>query len=421
MTDPAGPANPDDFNLFDHAVQSDPYPLYRTLHATCPVWKVPQTGHMLVAGYDELRAMLRDTGTYSSVLERSKLMQRGDNATILLDILRARGWEHVQTLALLDPPQHTRHRKIIDLALGPRRVRTIVPRIEALARELIGQFIDHGTCDFIEEFAIPFPGIIIAEQVGLDASEYMTFRTWSETLLSYSTRQLSPDEMRAAAETELEMQHYLADIFADRRANPRDDLMSAMVAPPQDGDAPLSMHELQNLMHTLISGGYETVTSAIAHMMWSFIRFPDIPAELRADPGLIRNFVEEGLRWESPTQGLWRKVRQDTELGGVALQAGNICMPRFGAANRDPKKFPDPDRFDPHRDNASQHLSFGTGVHFCPGAMLARTELAIACAALLDAMEDFSLARPLPDPVHKPAVNFIPLRELHVAFRKRTP
>ena len=420
MTEQTPARAPEDFNLFDPEVQSDPYDFYRAMHAQCPVHKLPQNGFFLISKYEDLRTALRNPETFSNVLDRAKMLQKGDNSKLFMDILRARGWEHVPTLQRSDPPQHARYRRIVDRMLGPRYARALVPRTEALAAELVEKALDKGAWEFVAEFAIPFPGIIIAEQIGLDGSDYLTFKRWADNLMSYGTRVLDAEEMRQAAETELEMQHTLAALFDDRRKAPRDDLLSELVRGPGEGEEPLSPHELQNVMHQLIAGGYETTTSALTHMMWQLVRFPDVVAALRADRALVKNFCEESLRWESPVQGLFRTTKTDTELHGTEIPAGSFCLVRYGAANRDAEKFPAPEIFDIHRSNASQHLAFGAGTHFCPGAQLARQEMQIACNAILDRMEHFRLARPMPHPPHRPSINFIPVKELWVGFDRRS-
>ena len=408
--------HPEDFNLFDPAVQSDPYDFYRAMHTHCPVHKLPQTGFYVISKYEDLRTALRDHETFSAVMERSKVLQTAENYRLFTEYMREHGWEHVPTLQRTDPPQHTRYRKIVDRMLGPRHTRSLIPRMQQLAHELIDKIIDRGTFEFVEDFGLPLPGIVIAEQIGLDASQYLTFKTWAENMLSYATRVLSTEEMLNAAKIEVAMQQHLASMLEERRKQPRADLMSALVEDPGEGDEPLSMHEIQNVLHQLISGGYETTTNALNHMMWQMIRFPEVVEQLRNDRTLIRNFVEECLRWESPVQGLWRTTKKDAELSGTTIPAGTMCMVRYAAGNRDAEKFSDPDFFDIHRDNASAHIAFSSGAHFCPGAMLARQEMIIGCEALLERLENFALAKPLPDPVHRPSINFIPMKELHISF-----
>ena len=407
---------PEDFSLADPAVQSNPYEFYHTLHEKCPVYKVPETGIYLISSYPELKDALHDYGTFSNVLERAGVLQ-GENAKVFLNTLDERGWKHIPTLQRSDPPNHSRYRKIVDRAFNMKQVRNLQARMTTLVNELIDKFIDRGECDFIEEFAFPFPGTIIAELVGLDGSEWPRYRRWAENLLAYGTRVMTVEELREAAEIELEMQHTYAAIFEDRRKNPREDLMSALVM-AYEGDEPLTMHELQNLMHQFTAGGYETVPSALNHGIWTLIRYPEVAEELRADRSLIRNFIDECLRWEAPVQGLYRTAKVDTDLGGTHIPAGSLCNVRYGAANRDNSQFPDADTFDLHRPNSNQHLGFGAVPHVCPGAVLGKQEMTVAYNVILDRMADLQLAAPMPDPVHRTSFGFLPMKQLRVKFRK---
>jgi cytochrome P450 len=410
--------DPSDYSLLDPKVQSDPYPFYRAPQAKCPVYRLPENGMYLIAGYAGLNEAVRDPSRFSNFVEMAGVLQ-GDNACIFLDMLRERGWVHVPTLQRSNPPKHTRYRRIIDRAFNVKQVRNLQPRLEEVVQGLIDKFIDRGECDFIEEFAFPFPGTIIAELIGLSSNDWPRYKAWSLNLIGYSTRVLTPDELRRSAETELEMQHAFAAIFEERRKSPRDDLMTALVS-AYEGEEPLTMHELQKVMHQLIAGGYETVPSALNHAVWHLICFPAAQAALRADRSLMRAFIDESLRFESPVQGLYRTAAQDTELGGTKIPAGSHCIVRFGAANRDAAQFAEPDRFDLFRDNGNQSVAFGAGVHVCPGAVLARQEMTAALNAILDRMDDLQLARPLPDPVHNPSLRFIPMRELRLKFTKRS-
>jgi cytochrome P450 len=412
-----GTRDPADFSLFDPAVQSDPFAFYATLHAKCPVYRLPENGMYVVSKHADLTQMLRDTDTFSSVMERTTFLQ-GENGRVMTEILRAKGWEHVPTLQRADPPNHARYRRIIDRAMNIKQVRNLQPRLEQICNTLIDRFIDRGECNFVDEFAYPFPGTVIAELVGLGAGGLDQYRAWSENMLSYSTRVLTREQLIECAEKEVVMQHQLAAIFEDRRKNPREDLMTALVT-AYEGEEPLSMNELQNIMHQLISGGYETVPSALGHAMWQLLRFPEAMKELRADRSLMRNFTDESLRFEAPTQSLYRRTTKETVLNGTTIPAETFVMARYGAANRDPEQFPEPEKFDLHRDNANRHLSFGNGVHFCPGAVLARQEFTVAFNAILDRMDDITLSRPLPDPVHRPSMGLLPMKELWIRFRKK--
>jgi cytochrome P450 len=299
------------------------------------------------------------------------------------------------------------------------RVKTLTPFVAQVSDELIDAFIDRRTCEFISEYAMPFPGIIIAEQLGLDRSEIKTFKKWGDAMLAMATKMLDEEQLRATANIELEAQHFLADMFEQRQSNPKDDLISALVHAHGDDMEPLNMHELQNLMHQLITGGFETTQSAVAHAIWLLARKPELQEILFENPGKIKKFVEESLRWESPVQGLFRVTRQDVELDGTMIPKGSYVIVRYGAANRDAEKFECPHIFDMERSNAGAHLAFGSGAHFCVGAMLARREMTTAIGDITRRLKNIRLTREMPDPVHEFSLAFLPIAEMHLGFEKR--
>ena len=419
--DAAGKKRLEDFNPLDPIQADDPYEWYSQLHAECPVYRVPQTGMFFVTKYDDLRALLRDNETFSNNLSVIGAMQ-GDKQDggrdVYGEVLRERGWEHMMTLQRTDPPLHRRYREVVEAAFTASRVRTMVPRIEELTHQLIDTWIDDGECEFIEQFSLPLPGTIIAEQVGLPATEIKTFKRWATAMMKPQIMKLNEEEMRECAEVELEVQHYLDGIFKDRRANPQSDLISVMVNSRFEGQDPLSDRELQSVLRQLINGGYETVITALAHAMWQLIRFPELQDKLRADKSLIKNFVEESLRWESPVVGLFRRATKDTEFKGVKIPKDSIILAGYAPANRDESKFACPHQFDVNRENAGAHLAFGSATHFCPGGQLARQEMNGAISILLDRIKDIELARPLPVPAHHSDISHLALKELYIKFKK---
>mgnify|MGYP003301006608 FL=1 len=242
--------------------------------------------------------------------------------------------------------------------------------------ELIDNFIEKGNCDFNDEFAMRMPGIIIAEQLGLSRDNVATFKKWADSMLGASRAPIATkEEVTANANIELEAQLFLADVFEDRRKNPKEDLMSAMVHAHGDDEEPLSMHELQNLMHQLITGGYETTQSAINHGMWALIRFPEIADKINEDDSLLKPFTEEVLRWESPVQFLLRRTQKDVEVSGTMIPKDSMVMMGYGPANRDESKFSCPHQFKLDREGVGAHVAFGSGAHHCPGALLGRQEM----------------------------------------------
>jgi cytochrome P450 len=402
-------------SLMDHAVQSDPYDFHALLHAECPVYRMPETGFYVVTKYDDLRKVLTDTQTFSNRVSTRKALH-GDLGDLYESLIeQGGGWRHVDTLQSIDPPEHARYRKVLDRAFAHRRMAALRPHVEALANELIDGWIDDGECEFNADFAMKLPGIVTAEQMGLPREDIETFKRWADNLLAMAGGRRTEAEVRAAAATTLEMQHFIAAELEKRRAAPGDDLLSALVTEHAD-DEPLSMAELQSLMGQLIAGGYETVQSALAHGMWQLCRHPDLQERLCAEPALIKPFCEEVIRMESPVQSLMRRATRDADVGGTTIPEGALVLVRYGAANRDPDKFACPHAFDVDRANVGAHLAYGSGPHFCVGAALAKMEMNVSFEALLARLKDIRLARPLPDPVHRPSLHWLPMKELWVGF-----
>jgi cytochrome P450 len=330
------------------------------------------------------------------------------------------GWGHVQTLQRTDPPVHGRYRRLINRTLTPPMVKAMIPSVTRIADELIDSFIDKGQCDFIEAFAFPLPGLVIAEQIGLDAGEISTFKRWSDGMLAPAMGLLVDEaSARHYAEVEAEAQHYLANLFEERRANPSDDILSALLADSADGDEPLSMAELQNLMNQLITGGYTTTADSIGNAMLLLIENPDQMELLRNDRSLLHNFADEALRHASSVQGLFRRATVDTELSGVPIPANSILHTRYGSANWDERVFPQPERFDITRGDASKHLSFSRGPHFCVGQPLAIQEMMIGFDRILDRLDDIQVA-PGATLERTGGLIFYSLKDLPITFTART-
>jgi cytochrome P450 len=406
-----------DLSLMDETVQSCPWTFYQQLHERCPVYRMPETGFILVTSWEDCRTVLGDPETFSSQSNISSGIN-SERAELRRRLLAARGWSHHATLHRTDPPEHTRYRRMLNRVFSPRRVRDLIPHMEGVVHELIDAFAARGECEFFKEFAHPLPGTVIAEQLGLDRSQIARFKRWGDAMLAPASRVLSEEELLACVELELEAQHHFAAVFEARRSDPQDDIMSSLVHAHEDmeGEEPLTMHELQDLMYQLLTGGFETITSGLAHAMWLLVRHPDQLVLLRSEPDLMRGFVEEALRIESPVQGQPRITTRDAEIGGVPVPAGTIVIVRFGAANHDSAEFVAPRRFDIRRANASNHLAFGAGPHFCIGAPLARQEMQLAFTILLQRLDDIELARPLPEPAHHPSLFYLRLRELPIRF-----
>jgi cytochrome P450 len=407
------------YSLMDHAVQSDPYDFHALLHEHCPVYRMPETGFYVVTRYDDLRKVLLDTGSFSNSLPSRRAL-KGDLGDLYEQLVAERGWRHVDTLQSIDPPAHARYRKVLDAVFATRRMNAMKPHVEEVSAGLIDSWIGDGECDFNAQYAMKLPGIITAEQMGLPREDIETFKRWADNLLIVAATPQSEAEVRRSAETTLEMQHFIAVELEKRRTAPGEDMLSALVhAHGDDGEAPLSMEELQSVMGQLIAGGYETVQSALAHGMWQLVRHPGLLGRLRGDPAAIKRFCEEVIRMESPVQSLMRRATRDVEVGGTLIPEGSLVLARYGAANRDPAKFACPHAFDTDRANVGAHLAYGSGVHFCVGAILARLEMNVAFTQLTDRLEQVELARAMPDPVHRQSLHWLPMKELPIRFSAR--
>lgn len=408
----------DNRGLIDPRVQDDPFPYYAEQMARCPVWHESEIDQYVIAGQSELRESIMDVATFSSRPNRNR--NPGEAALTYHRVLAEKGWARASTLQRTDPPVHTRYRKLLNRVFTPAAVKDFTPHIDAIAVELADGLRERGSCEFVSEFALPMPGIFIAEQLGLDKSQYRTFRRWADAMLALAQRpQMSVEEALEEVEIELEAQHFLAAEFERRRAEPGDDLISMLVHAHGEDEEPFTINELQDLLHQLVTGGFETTTGALAAGMWLLATHPDQQQMLRDRPELMGNFIEEVLRFDAPVQGLWRTTTCPVEVAGVEIPAGASVMMRFGAANRDARIYEDPDRFDIERPNARNHVAFGFGNHFCVGAALARQEMSSSFTALLERLDDIRLAEPLAEPVHEPSIFLRPMRRLPLAYTAR--
>jgi cytochrome P450 len=262
--------------------------------------------------------------------------------------------------------------------------------------ELIEAMADKGECEFVEAFAIPLPVAMIAQQIGLDNAPKQVYY-WSDCAVDRFSQMVDRERELECARSYVQYQHYMKGKIDERRANGGNDLLTDLVQARVEGETPLTDEEIISIMQQFMVAGNETTTSTIAGGLLQLIRNPEQMAKAKAaaggrDPKTILNLVEEALRYETPSAGMWRMVREDTELGGVKIPKGATLQLRYAAANRDPSKFPDPDKFDIERANARTHIAFGKGPHMCVGNMLSRKEMFVAFDELLDRLDNFAIA-----------------------------
>jgi cytochrome P450 family 150 subfamily A5 len=374
-------------NFFsDRSVQDDPYPYYDALRERSPVWQEPYYGVYMVTGYDEALAVYNDATSFSSCnavsgpFKKFPVALEGDDVSEIIERYRDE-LPFSDQLPAFDPPRHTAHRRLLMRLLTPQRLRANEEFMWRLADRQMDDFVDKGRCEFIGDYAAPFTMVVIADLEGVPESDHAMFKERLANL---------PGQL---AHKPLE---FLYDQFTvyieDRRRTPREDIMTAMAtAEFPDGSTP-DVNDVALLAANLFAGGQETTVRLLSFALRIIAERPDIQQVLRTDRERIPNFIEETLRFESPLRGQFRMARTRTTVGEVDIPAGSTVMVLPGAANRDPRTFPDPDLFDIERANAKYHVAFGHGIHHCAGAHLARAEGRVTINRLLDRTTDISIS-----------------------------
>jgi cytochrome P450 len=369
------------FNPWDENFRANPYPHYRPLLVGPP--RVLEMGFKfaLAARYDDVRAILSDHATFSSVQPKGAGFDEqigvfGDAPTMLGS----------------DPPTQTRLRRLVSRDFTPRRIRELEPRIREIAKNLIDAAERKGEFDVMADLANPLPVMVISDLLGVPQEDYHRFKNWSDKIVEADNTLPGvpmPDEIKVAF-TELRA-YFIAEI-ARRRKNPGTDLVSALVAAHDEAEA-LNADELLQFLVLLLLAGNETTTNLIGNGMLALGRNRGAMAALRAKPDLMRGAIEEMLRYDGPVQATFRTATIDTTIGGTPITAGMGVFVITAAANRDPAKFSDPEKFDIARES-NEHMAFGDGIHFCIGAPLARMEGSIAIGAALERFPHLRLKNP---------------------------
>jgi cytochrome P450 len=373
------------FDPGDPAMVNDPYPLYRRLRETAPVHRTP-AGYWVFSRYADVDALLRDPRLgkgFHRLASSPMATARGGAGSPLVE-------EMSRWMLFQDPPDHTRLRGLVTKAFTPRAVERIRSRVQEIVDELIDRVAGTGEMDAIADFAFPLPVTVIAEMLGLPAAEAGRCRAWTVTAGRVLDPNQTPEQLAQAIEAIGHLSDHIRQHVAERRRTPGDDLLSVLIAAEEDGER-LTEDELVSTANLLFGAGHETTVNLIGNGLLALLRHPDQLAMLAGEPALVPNAVEELLRYDSPAQLIRRWAREDLELGGVQLAAGDELLLVVGAANRDPERFGDPDVADVGRTDV-RHVSFGGGPHHCLGAMLARMEAQVAFATLLRRLPDIRLA-----------------------------
>lgn len=358
--------------LFSQATADDPHPTYRRLRSECPVARTPMgdSAVVTIARYDDVWWALRNPAHFTS----ANHLNLGEQPLIPLEV---------------DPPKHTKYRRVLNPRFVPREIEQLEPVIRARVRELVDTFAPRGHCDFHQDLATPLPSGIFLALMGLPPEDLPQFLRWRDDTIRPA---VAPGDIEGAQRVRAETAHAISDYFRAAigrcRAAPDDSLLSTIVHATVDGEA-LSETELLGISHLLLLGGLDTVTASLDCIVHFLATHPDHRQQLLDDPALTPSAVEELLRWLSPVMVVPRAVAQDTQLGGVPLQQGSGVMLVIGAANDDESALGDP-AVDFHRD-PNRHVAFGGSHHLCLGAHLARLELRVALEELHARIPDYRI------------------------------
>jgi cytochrome P450 len=356
----------------------NPFAWYAEMRRSSPVWFDPQQQVWVAFGYTDSLRVLADYRSFSSKIPFPPEQQ-----------------DFTQSINFIDPPRHKSIRSIVQQVFTPRRVEALAPRIAAIAHELLDRVQSRRQLDFVQDFALPLPVIVIAEILGVPVADQARFKQWSDAII---LQDVEPEAAQAAL---AELGQYFRQLIAERRAEPRDDLVSNLIAAYDEGDR-LSEQELIDFCFVLLVGGHETTTNFLANTLLALNEHPEAYAQLQGRPALVPLLLEESLRYYSPVQNMSRVTRQAIVLGEQEIPVGQMVLAMLGSANRDEAAFVEADRFVVDRQ-PNPHIAFGQGIHFCLGAPLARLEGKIAWEILLERMPELRVQPgatlpPIPSP-----------------------
>ncbi|MGA0878037.1 MAG: cytochrome P450 [Ilumatobacteraceae bacterium] len=403
MAAPVGPTI-DDLIHREQAAIACPYPIFQELRHRAGLTFNGELGAWIVTRYDDIRSILRDTDRFSSLNPTGpeaagealmkgmmELMQDASMGESFSRMSRGR----VAVLLNADPPDHRRQRRLVNPAFRPDRIRAFEPAIIAITDRLLAEVREDlaagRSVDIVHRFAVGVPMTIIAMALGVADDDLLRFKRWSDDIvMPVGNHSPSLEQIRGFVHSTREFTDYFLAEIAERKRQPREDLLSDIANAEIDGEALTDDEQLGMLQQFLVAGN-ETTTTLITNMIRHLAEDADLQRRVRGNPEAVETLVEEMLRLEAPVGGLFRQAKVDVEIGGSTVKAGDHLWLVFASANRDECKFAEPDRVVLDRGNVKEHLAFGNGEHFCPGAGLARTEARIAIARLLEQFDDIRL------------------------------
>jgi cytochrome P450 len=388
------------FNPYDPALIDDPYPAYTALRDEAPAYYGESQNFWALSRFADVKAALADNETYCSSQGLLVLEATDDYAAPEFP---------PGNLLLMDPPEHTAYRQMVNKRFLQRGVAALETRMRDTANALVDRFVERGSVDLVAEYTAALPATVFGELLGIPASESATFQELSAQLVSPAP---TPEAMAAHHEATESVSECFRQLLVEKRAHPADDLLTELAHGSIDGE-PIAEPEFVGFAIAMLIAGNDTTSNFLANAGWLLAAHPDQRALLRKDPTLLANAVEEILRIEAPVHGLARTLTRDVELHGHTMSEGQKVLLLFGSGNRDEREFDAPDRFDVTRQFES-HLSFGFGIHYCIGIHLGRLEGRVGIETLLTRLGDYELAS---DTVHwRQAIPTRPMAGLPITF-----
>jgi cytochrome P450 len=408
-------------SLADPDVLYHPNPFYRMLRRADPVRYDQKLGLYLVARHEDLCTVLADWETYSLELGYNRQWGQG-HLEELKAILARDGGGFIPDFIMSDPPRHGRMRRLLERAFTPRRLKLLEPSVCAFVADQVERFAEVGAADGIADFALPMSINFMLQQLQLTDVDPHRVERWAHAYVAQFSGLQSHAEMRANAALICELQHYIMGAVRERQACPGEDMISDLLRPGADDAAPLTFEEVTALARALLIGGHDTISTALANVLFLAATQSDIAARLYGaleDDLALARFVEECLRLEPPVRGLSRVTTRDAELGGVQIPAGAQLLLLFASGNDDERVFAEPRRFDADRENLGRHLSFGGGIHRCVGQPLARMQVKTAAREIARRLDDIRLAVPVAQIRYRPTIATLSIENLPLTFRRR--
>lgn len=426
--EPIVPGSLDEINFLDFKLQNCPYHAYEMLRDEAPVWIDPITGFYVITRFEDIRKLLLDTKNFSNDMRGGQGGSReqldSERALRMNALYEEKGWVPGATLAGRDDPNHKQMRAMFNEAFKPKKIEGMDSFVRDTAYKLMDAFVDDGQCDWIKQYAVPLPLIVIGQQMGVPEADIWKIKAWTDAWVQRLGMMQTEEEEQWSVEMEIEAQHYFQPIFERLRKEPDDTLLSDMVNRViPEWERPLTDNELHaEMMADTFVGGSETTTNAIGYGLKLLIENPGVWQKLRSNPDkYLRTFCEEVVRLEGPVQGLFRMAANDIEMHGVLIPKGAMINVRYAAANRDEREFECPADLNLEREKPGRHIGFGSGIHHCLGAPLARRELFWAFQALIDRVDGMRFTAGENSFEVAPNFSLRAMQELRIEFDAKPP